>query len=360
QSQTVLSGILPYSSNNSSAANPFAVLGGTGNTAQDALVPGSYYSWQFRPDMWLGMSVNSPFGLSVNFPNSWAGAQYAAGSTYLKTYNATPSFAWRISDMVSVGVGVQIQYAKADLSHCVTAPCPVGPLAEISGHDWGYGFTAGVTVTPTPTTTLGIGYRSGINQKIDGSLTITGVPAVFPVSTTLNLPDTVSAGLRQKLTSQWTGLATVEWTNWSRIGTSVVNGAPAPTTLPFQYKDGWLYSVGAEYAWDRMLTLRGGVGFEKSPITDDVRIPLLPDNDRYWASVGATYKWSPKTTFDIAYSHLFVKSTTINVVAGNPWFTGVAYVGTADSHIDIISVSMRYRWDDPAPEPVKQGYFKAK
>jgi len=109
-----------------------------------------------------------------------------------------------------------------------------------------------------------------------------------------------------------------------------------------------------------MLTLRGGVGFEKSPITDDVRIPLLPDNDRYWASVGATYKWSPKTTFDIAYSHLFVKSTTINVVAGNPWFTGVAYVGTADSHIDIISVSMRYRWDDPAPEPVKQGYFKAK
>jgi long-chain fatty acid transport protein len=360
QSQTVLSGILPYSSNTTSAASPFAILGGTGNTAQDALVPGSYYSWQFRPDMWLGMSVNSPFGLSVNFPISWAGAQYAAGSTYLKTYNATPSFAWRINDMISVGVGVQIQYAKADLSNCVTAPCPVGPLAELSGHDWGYGFTAGVTVTPTPTTTLGIGYRSGINQKIDGSLSISPPGVSFPVSTTLNLPDTVSAGLRQKLTSQWTGLATVEWTNWSRIGTSTVSGAPAPTTLPFQYKDGWLFSLGAEYAWDRMLTLRGGVGFEKSPITDDVRMPLLPDNDRYWASVGATYKWSPKTTFDLAYSHLFVKSTPINVVAGNPWFSGVPYVGTANSHIDIISVSMRYRWDDPAPEPVKQGYFKAK
>jgi long-chain fatty acid transport protein len=211
QSQTVLSGILPYSSNTTSAASPFAILGGTGNTAQDALVPGSYYSWQFRPDMWLGMSVNSPFGLSVNFPISWAGAQYAAGSTYLKTYNATPSFAWRINDMISVGVGVQIQYAKADLSNCVTAPCPVGPLAELSGHDWGYGFTAGVTVTPTPTTTLGIGYRSGINQKIDGSLSISPPGVSFPVSTTLNLPDTVSAGLRQKLTSQWTGLATVEW-----------------------------------------------------------------------------------------------------------------------------------------------------
>ena len=73
--------------------------------------------------MWLGLSVNSPFGLSVNFPISWAGAQYAAGSSYLKTYNATPSIAYRINDLISIGVGVQIQYAKADLSYCVTAPC---------------------------------------------------------------------------------------------------------------------------------------------------------------------------------------------------------------------------------------------
>ncbi len=171
--------------------------------------------------------------------------------------------------MISVGVGVQIQYAKADLSHCVTAPCPIGaPLAELSGHDWGYGFTAGVTVTPTPTTTIGIGYRSGINQKIDGTLSISGVGSAA-ASTTINLPDTVSIGLRQRLTSQWTGLATVEWTNWSRIGTSAVAAGPFSTTIPFQYQDGWLFSVGAEYMWNEQLTLRGGVGFEKSPITDE-------------------------------------------------------------------------------------------
>ena len=80
----------------------------------DALVPAAYYSWQFRPDMWLGMSVNSPFGLSVRFPDAWAGRDYAAGSSNLKTYNATPSFAYRINDWISVGAGVQIQYAKAD------------------------------------------------------------------------------------------------------------------------------------------------------------------------------------------------------------------------------------------------------
>jgi long-chain fatty acid transport protein len=360
RSESVLTGILPSASNTVGAGSTlFGVAGGTGNTADDALVPGSYYSWQFRPDMWLGLSVNSPFGLAVNFPIVWAGNMYAAGSTYLRTYNATPSFAYKISDLISVGVGLQIQYAQADLSHCTVGPCGFGgPLAELSGTGWGYGFTAGVTVTPTPTTTIGIGYRSSMNQKIDGTAAVSGFGSA-PASTALNLPDTVSVGLRQRLTSQWTGLATVEWTNWSRIGTSAVSAGAFSSTLPFQYSDGWLYSVGAEYAWDPKLTLRGGVGYEKSPITDNVRIPLLPDNDRYWVSVGGTYQWSPKLSFDLAYSHLFVVNTPINVVAGNPWFAGVAYVGSVDSHIDIISVAMKYRWDDPAP-PVKQGYFKAK
>ena len=134
-------------------------------------------------------------------------------------------------------------------------------------------------------------------------------------------------------------------------------------TLPFQYKDGWLFSVGAEYMWSRGLTLRGGVGFEKSPITDDVRIPLLPDNDRFWLSAGGTYQWSPRMSFDLAYSHIFVKSTSINITAasGNPWFTGVSYVGDVSSHVDIVSVGFHYRWDTPAePAPKPQMYTKAK
>lgn len=356
QSEAVLSGILPYSANSVGAGTvPFGGLGGTGNTADEALVPSGYFSWNVLPDLWLGMSLNSPFGLSVNFPLVWAGGQYAAGSTYLKTYNATPMLAYRINDMISVGIGVQIQYAKADLSHTVTAP--TGPLAELSGHDWGYGLTAGVTVTPTPTTTIGIGYRSQINQKIDGTLAISGVGSAS-ASTTLNLPDTVSVGLRQRLSPQWTGLATVEWTNWSRIGTSNVAAGAFSTTLPFQYEDGWLFSVGAEYMYSEQLTLRGGVGYEKSPITDDVRIPLLPDNDRFWLSVGGTYRLTPKLAFDLAYSHLFVKDTSINVVAGNPWFTGVPYVGSVDSHIDIISVGLKYRWDEPAAPTKSTLYHK--
>lgn len=348
--------IIPYAANSPTAGTYFGILGGTDNTANQALVPSSYFSYQINPNLWIGMSVNSPFGLSVSFPELWAGRDYAAGGTFLRTFNAAPSIAYRINDWISIGAGVQIQYAQASLTHGVSA-LRVGPVgdANLSGKGWGYGFTAGLTLMPTPTTVIGIGYRSAINQKIDGGLALP--PALGgvtdPASTTINLPDVVSLGIRQRLDPQWTLLGTVEWTNWSRIGTSVISGPPLPPALlnlPFEYQDGWLFSVGAEYMATNRLTLRTGFGYEISPITDGVRTPLLPDNDRFWASVGATWVMGPGIAADIAYTHIFVRGTPIDISAasGNPWFAttgGITYIGSVDSHVDIVSVSLKVRLD---------------
>jgi long-chain fatty acid transport protein len=368
QTEVVATGILPYAANTVGAGSTAGILGGTGNTGVDALVPSFYTSYQVNPSLWLGLSFNAPFGLSVSFPDLWAGRDYAANSTSLKTYNATPSVAYKVNDWISVGAGVQIQYAKASLSRGVTLPGPTFVDSNLSGDGWAWGFTAGATLTPTPNTTVGIGYRSALNQKIDGSLTLTGPLTPFSnpnISTTVNLPGILSVGLRQKLTPQFTLLSTVEWTNWSRIGTSNVNAAVAgiPVKIPFEYQDGWFFSLGGEYQWDPQLTLRAGAAYEISPITDQVRIPLLPDNDRIWLSMGATYRITKALTADFAYSHIFVKDAPIDVGPGNPSFNPalpIVYIGTANSHIDIVSLALKYRWDDPAPAPVLPGYYKAK
>jgi long-chain fatty acid transport protein len=364
QFESVFTGIVPSARNTPGAGSTLGALGGTGDTADDALVPSFYASWQFAPQWWAGLSVNAPYGLSVSFPSVWAGRDFAANQSFLKTYDISPTLAYAINNWISVGIGAQIQYADAKLARGITLAGPTFVNSTLEGNAWSYGFTAGVTLTPTPTTTIGIGYRSAINQKIDGSLTLTGVLAgasTPDAHTTINLPDTVSVGLRQKLGQQWTLLGTIEWTNWSRIGTSAaVNSAGAPisvggtpVTVPFGYSDGWFYSVGAEYQWNERLALRGGVAFEKSPITDSVRTPLLPDNDRTWLSVGATYNITPKLAFDVAYSHIFVKDTSVSDTAS----TGTVYNGTVDSHVDMFSIGVKYRFDDP-PAPIKQAYYK--
>ena len=150
----------------------------------------------------------------------------------------------------------------------------------LRGTGWAYGATAGVTLTPTPTTTIGLGWRSALNQKIEGSLlTSASLPSPpFPatttgsVSTTVDLPDIVSLGIRQRVDPRWTLLGTVEWTNWSRIGTSNIlqlNGVATvlghPLAVPIQWEDGWFFSAGAEYIWSDRLTMRGGYRLRNFP-----------------------------------------------------------------------------------------------
>lgn len=323
----------------------------------DALVPAVYASWNVSPNLWIGISVNSPFGQVVKQPRDWPGTAYA-GSTDLKTYNASPSIAYQINNWLSVGVGVQIQYATAKMN--------VGPsfaAMTLSGTGWGVGATAGITITPSPNTSIGIGWRSAINQDVQGTW-LTPMPGGTPgsASTTLKLPDIVSAGIRHRLNSAWTVMGTVEWAHWSRIGTSVVNqssGAPAmvtagvPVTLPFEYRDSWMVSAGVEYNWLPTTTLRAGIGYETTPITDRVRTPRIPDQNRIWASAGLTYSVMKNLKLDLAYSHVFIDTASIAVAPGNPWFdsTGGAfgtYTGTASGHIDIFSGALRYQI---APEP---------
>jgi len=375
QSASSYTGFFPHVQNTPAAGStllglPGTILGGSDNAYNQSLIPAGYFSYQlsrFNPNLWIGMSMNSPFGLSAALPEFWAGRDYASSATTLTTYNVTPSIAYRFNDWISVGVGVQIQYAKVSLNHglsAAVAPGVIVPFGDgtLTGNGWGYGFTAGVTLTPTPSTMIGIGYRSGINQKISGELLLPN--GVFGLETTANLPGTVSLGVRQRIDPQWTLLAGVEWTNWNRIGTVNVPVVGGPSTfLPFQYRDGWFFALGAEYQATERLALRTGFAYEISPVTDQVRTPLIPDNDRFWASIGASLQIIRGLKADLAYTHVFVRDATVNISAasGNPWFgtsvtsanpAGVAYVGNATSRADIFSVGLNWRWDEvmgPAP-----------
>src|SRR5450755_3137731 len=105
QSESVMTGILPSTTNSATGSNvpALAALGGTGNIAHSALVPSSYFSYQFNQQLWLGLSINAPFGLAETFPDSWTGRVYAAGGDHLGTYNFAPTVAYKFSDLISIG-----------------------------------------------------------------------------------------------------------------------------------------------------------------------------------------------------------------------------------------------------------------
>jgi long-chain fatty acid transport protein len=102
-----------------------------------------------------------------------------------------------------------------------------------------------------------------------------------------------------------------------------------------------MYSLGAEYKYDPRLTLRTGVAYERSPVDDSNRLVILPDTNRIWASIGASYKWSDKLSFDMGYSHLFFEKNA-SIQAGD------LLTATSNTSSDVVSLSMKYHLDSTA------------
>ena len=118
--------------------------------------------------------------------------------------------------------------------------------------------------------------------------------------------------------------STIEWTNWSLLDRSPITtappGPPTAAILDFGWEDGWFYSIGGEYDVNDKLTVRAGVAYEESPIQDaEARLLQVPDADRIWASIGATYKWSESTLINVAYSHVFVEEADFIRYGSSPF-----------------------------------------
>ena len=277
-----MSGIFPFAKLTTDSTSALSAGRTSGDIAQDVALPATYGTWQIGKDVWLGLSVNAPFGLATKYDPSWGTGRLYGTTSRANSMEITPSLAYQINDQLSVGVGVRIMTFKAIYKSYVTL---TGRNGGLEGDGIGIGASAGLTYKPDNKTEIGIGYRSAVQQDMTGDYAspISGV--VSPIKLRVMLPDSVTVGVKRKLTDQWTVLAGYEWTNWSRVQFPVYyneNTGARIGSLPLGYKDGWMASAGLEYAMNPNWTLRSGVAYEYSPIRDDTRGPRLPDNDRVW------------------------------------------------------------------------------
>lgn len=367
QSEWHASVIIPDVQINPLPPTPTLGFGGSGDIGQDAIVPSSYKSYQVNDYLWVGFASSAPFGLVTDPRQNWAGQVYSRSSRIFSA-NLNPIVGIKVNEWLSFGAGPMIEYFDVRLKNA-TSPGPAASSLILEGDDWGFGFTAGVNITPFAGTSIGIGYRSSINHELEGTLAAPAgvfpfapLGTQFPIKAKLNTPDQVTVGLSQAITPAMNLHLGFEWTNWSRVkAPAIVGPTGAPVSdLPLNYEDGYFYSIGADYRVNDRLLVRAGVAYEQSPIDTEVRSTRLPDNDRYWASVGATYLWDEKLSFDLSYTYIWAKDTRINILPGHQDFVApLAFVADVDSSVNIVSAAIRYRWDDPAkpiPAPIVRKY----
>jgi long-chain fatty acid transport protein len=333
-------------------------LGPAGNMSPSALLPALYNSYQLNDRMWFGVSLNAPDGL-VSKPRSPSASQLYGLDSEMKSGEGALNLAYKINEMVSVAAGLRVLYMSLN-EQTALAPIAAPPLSVLKGDGWGVGYTLGATIKPFAGTEIGIGYRSRITPKINGTLNFDvplpgPIPAgAYGVQLQLPVPEAVNIGLRQRLGDRFTAAATYEWTHWSILTSFPVVGSPVPgQAAPFFYRDGWMASLGGEYQWDSRLTLRAGIGYEQSPITDAIREVRNPDADRKWGALGLSYAVTDRLTFDLSYAHYLPGNVSIAIVPGNPNFAlvGLPFVGNVSGRLDIVSLGLNYRWDAAATAP---------
>lgn len=315
----------------------------------------------------LGAMVSAPFGLKTEYDAGWVG-RYAAQTSDVKVVDLTLSGAIDLSDRFSVGIGVIASRADVTLSKAVDfggqlarfgvpgfAPGNADGLAEIQGDDNGFGWLVGAHFRPTDNVAIGVSYRSEIDYELSGtadwsldSRTEATLGALQPglfldggAFAELTTPSILNIGATWQVNDALMLSATYAETGWESLREVRIQfDNPDPDSVePFEWRDTYFAALGAEFKLNDAWKLRGGVAYDETPTSLAHRTPRLPDANRIFYSVGATWTMSDAFDVNFAYTRINPRDPKIDTTSG-----GSRVAGDFDGNANLFGVSAQYRF----------------
>ncbi|HBZ58548.1 MAG TPA: hypothetical protein DEO49_05295 [Sutterella sp.] len=288
-------------------------------------IPNMFLSHQINDSAWFGIGLTVPYGMATEYGREFSMGDKGMNSE-IKVFDLNPSFAYKVSDKLSVGIGASIEYAQAFVeSGMMYHPLYKTPAAygRYKATSWSGGFNAGVMWTPVETVRLGLSYRSAVKHSAKGQLKIGTydgdhvgyVSALASTSkgakATIKAPHQINLSATWEVTPSWRLSGLIHWSDWSSFKSLDISSDNA--LLPYKlgtskisiannWKDSWLFSVGTDYRFNDSVTVRGGIAYEKSPVRDNYRLAIIPDLDRMWFTIGATWHVTKQLQGDFGFA----------------------------------------------------------
>lgn len=313
--------------------------------------------------VWLGFGVTAPYGLLIVYNSRWFG-RYDSTKSRLQTYNFAPTVAVKATDWLSLGVSLNVEYARALLRSALPNPTtPGGPTAggdgraTVKGDDTSVGFTLGVLAQPLEHARVGVAWRWGISHELEGTIDVTGLKGLLRVvnqhvggSADLDLPQALMVGGLYDLSDQVRLLAQFNWYGWSSFEEIRVvpdNGQP-PQVEPQDFTN--TVGVAGGIEWEVMdgLRLRTGFQFDQTPTRDRFRNSRIPDADRFLVAAGFSYDLTEQIEATFGYMHAFVEEATFDrartFYGGTPLATRTRFRADASAMVNIVGAGLTYRF----------------
>lgn len=367
------------------AGPPFLVVSPStinypGVTAQGGtfnVVPSLHYVTPLTDKLGFGFSIDAPFGLKTNYGRSTP-VRYAATLSSITVIDISPSLGFKVTDQGSLGAGFDIQKAWAELDavgvllmavpsvkSSVPPPVTTAVVPALSANSTNkangtaYGYHIGGLYEFTPDTRVGLSYHSQVVHHLSGHSSLSGPAATFlnggPIyagrsTVKITLPPYTALSGYHRLHPQVAMMGSIIYTQWNTFRTLNLNNvagavnAPSPVfvapstniqvNIPEHYRNTWNLSVGTDYYATDSITLRGGLGYDETPVQNRYRNLQLPDNNRFIIALGGHYQASKTIGLDLGWSHFFFEQASVNpppqVTGGQTVATNGKVTGGAD------------------------------
>ena len=341
--------------------NRLGILGSDiGNASAPAGLPNLAYAQRIggERNIWVGIGVQAPYGLGIEYDNAFKG-RYDTREARLRVLDLSGVVGLQLSDTVSVGGGINVQRTDARLETAIPFStlflgAPSAPTSDpaliITGDSYAVGGNFGLHFKPSDAWQFGLTYRSAITHKVDGdarvepAIPIPMASSASPMSVKLHLPDSVAASAAWQATDALTLLAEVKWVNWSRLKNLTFHFSDPAFALdpravkPDDYRDGYSLALGADYRINADWTVRAGYQYEQTPTINANRSTDVPDANRHWFAVGASWAFQPGWGLDVSYARLQFE----NVVIDRTDIFGTNTKVTGRPHVDLLGFAVRH------------------
>ncbi len=234
-------------------------------------------------------------------------------------------------------------------------------FAEVQGDDSGFGWILGINFRPTDKLSIGYSHRSEIDYDLAGTVDWTvpqDVAAVFAASPTtrvlfqdgkasakLTTPTVDSLAVNYQVADQLSLALTYAETGWESLQEVRIDFAnpDADSVETFNWNTTRSMAIGGEYKLNKAWTMRAGYAYDETPTRFAHRTPRLPDEDRKWYSIGATWQMSEQLGVSCAYTRIMPDRPQIGIITP-PAQGGQRLFGSYDSDVNLLGVSAQYRF----------------
>jgi long-chain fatty acid transport protein len=297
---------------------PSTIVPGNGGGNAIGWLPGGslFLVAEVAPRLKVGVGALQYFGLGLEYDAGWVGRYYGQKGALIGL-SLVPSAAWRVTDWLSVGAGLNAMFGLLRGTVAVNnvpESLPDGQIA-LSDNAWGFGANVGVLVEPAKGTRVGLTWLSalylgfstvpsytGLGPGLEAALRASGI-LTAPVGLGMTLPNRIMVGVHQELGSAWALMADFGWESWSQFGkveVSIDASNPVGLTKTVGYQDTWHLAAGATWRPAEAWRLSGGVAYDSSMMAEPARTVMTPVGAAWRFALGGQWAVSRSVSLGIA------------------------------------------------------------